>query len=316
MVKRVIFFVFCLALLSSCGSNKNGLTGQKVKSQRLISKKAYREELKKKEQERYQYAQQELANKNNSQEKAAGKESVKSNKTSDKTEVLTATSQVKVTTDLIADYINTYKEVAKQNMEQHGIPASITLAQGVLESGSGQGTLSRNANNHFGIKCHKEWDGPSVRHTDDAPDECFRKYDSPAESYRDHSLFLTSRSRYNSLFDLPKDDYQAWAHGLKKAGYATDPKYAEKLISLIERYSLYQYDKELLTSLGKELGNSQKVSSSNPGQTSSNAIVHIVKKGDTLYSISKKYNTSVSQVQKNNNLNGSMLSIGQVLKIK
>lgn len=314
MIKRVMFLVCCLALLTSCGANKGGLTGQKSSSSKLMSKKAYREELKAKEKRRLEQKQQELAQEQKKVNQPDQKQIDKPKTPSKNTEVLTATSQVQVTADLIAQYIQTYKDVAKDNMQQHGIPASITLAQGVLESGSGQGTLSRNANNHFGIKCHKEWDGPSVRHTDDAPDECFRKYESPAESYRDHSLFLTSRSRYNSLFDLPKDDYRAWAHGLKKAGYATDPKYADKLISLIERYSLYDYDKELLASLDLPVSSTtQGKSNTSSGQTT---LTHVVKKGDTLYSISKKYNTSITQVQKINNLNGSMLSIGQVLKIK
>lgn len=316
MIKKVIFFVFCVTLLSSCGAKRGGLTGQKVNSKKLVSKKAYREELKKREQDRFRQAQQDIAAQK-AREENNKKHQVKKHDNSQKaSEVLTATSQVKVTADLIAEYIATYKNVAKDNMQQHGIPASITLAQGVLESGSGQGTLSRNANNHFGIKCHKEWDGPSVRHTDDAPDECFRKYDSPSESYRDHSLFLTSRSRYNSLFDLPKDDYKAWAHGLKKAGYATDPKYAEKLISLIERYSLYEYDKELLASLGLQTTQETKKEQGKANSLKSSSVTHVVKKGDTLYSISKQYNTSVAQVQKNNNLKGSMLSIGQILKIK
>ena len=121
-------------------------------------------------------------------------------------------------------------------------PASITLAQGVLESGYGEGTLAKKANNHFGIKCHKGWKGKSIRHDDDAKNECFRSYKNPLRSYRDHSLFLVDRDRYSSLFKLKRKDYKGWARGLKAAGYATDPKYAEKLISLIERFNLTRFD--------------------------------------------------------------------------
>jgi flagellum-specific peptidoglycan hydrolase FlgJ/LysM repeat protein len=157
-------------------------------------------------------------------------------------ETLVATSKVKVTKEVVLNYINKYRAVAIDNMNNYNIPASITLAQGILESGCGTSTLSMTANNHFGIKCHTNWEGESVTHTDDAPDECFRKYKNPRDSYRDHSLFLTSRKWYEPLFELDIKDYKAWSHGLKKSGYATDPKYPQKLISLIERYNLNQYD--------------------------------------------------------------------------
>ena len=144
--------------------------------------------------------------------------------------------------DAAADYIEQCKEIAIEEMQLYGIPASITLAQGILESGSGNGDLARRSNNHFGIKCHSGWTGQRVYHDDDERGECFRKYPHPKISYRDHSLFLFERKRYFSLFKLPKDDYKAWAKGLRKAGYATDPKYPEKLISLIDRYKLYELD--------------------------------------------------------------------------
>src|SRR5690606_31827821 len=115
------------------------------------------------------------------------------------------------------NYIEQYKETAKENMRTHGILASITLAQGILESGAGNGRLAKEGNNHFGIKCHKEWRGDVIHHDDDAAQECFRKYRHASESFTDHSLFLTSRSRYNDLFKLAKDDYKGWAHGLRKA---------------------------------------------------------------------------------------------------
>ena len=140
-------------------------------------------------------------------------------------------------------YIETYAPVAVAQQEEYGIPASITLAQGILESGAGQSTLATEGNNHFGIKCHNEWDGKTMLRSDDAPDECFRVYDSPEESYRDHSLFL-KRSRYAPLFELEVTDYGNWAKGLKKCGYATDPNYATRLITIIERYNLYKYDTE------------------------------------------------------------------------
>jgi flagellum-specific peptidoglycan hydrolase FlgJ len=238
-------------------------------------------------------------------------------------ESLEATSNVNTTTDIVLDYIKTYKEVAKYNMKTYGVPASITLAQGILESGAGNGKLSKIANNHFGIKCHKEWNGPSVRHDDDAAQECFRKYQHPSESYRDHSLFLTSRSRYNSLFDLPKNDYKAWAKGLRKAGYATDPKYPDKLISLIERYELFKIDSEVLEIgsiisepvINEQIKNEMVKSDPTP-KTPKTGIIHKVEAGDTLYSLSRKYEVSVAEIKKINNLSSDSLSLGQILKIR
>ena len=139
-------------------------------------------------------------------------------------------------------YISTYAEIAVQEMYRSGIPASITLAQGMLESGNGRSELAVKSNNHFGIKCHNNWNGGRVYHDDDAKGECFRKYDHVHQSYRDHSDFLRYRDRYKFLFDLKPTDYKGWAYGLKKAGYATDPSYPTKLIRLIEEYRLYQYD--------------------------------------------------------------------------
>lgn len=139
------------------------------------------------------------------------------------------------------EYIDRYASLAVEHQTEYGIPASITLAQGLLESGAGRSTLASEGNNHFGIKCHKEWKGKSMLRSDDAPDECFRVYNTPEESFRDHSLFLR-RGRYLPLFDLEVTDYQGWAKGLKKCGYATDPNYAARLITIIERYSLYTYD--------------------------------------------------------------------------
>lgn len=140
------------------------------------------------------------------------------------------------------EYILKYKHIAIDHMERYGIPASITLAQGILESDSGNSNLARKSNNHFGIKCKKGWTGDRVYHTDDAPDECFRKYDSVEESYQDHADFLDQSPRYDSLFAYSATDYRSWARGLKAAGYATAPDYAQRLTKLIEDNKLYLFD--------------------------------------------------------------------------
>lgn len=144
------------------------------------------------------------------------------------------------------EYIERYAPLAVEQQTLYGIPASITLAQGLLESGNGNSRLARQANNHFGIKCGSSWDGRSVRHDDDAAQECFRAYSSVEESYVDHSLILLERKWYRPLFDLDPKDYKAWAHGLKKAGYATNPHYAELLIKIIEDNELYRYDNAIV----------------------------------------------------------------------
>ena len=142
----------------------------------------------------------------------------------------------------IYNYIDTYKEIAIQKMAEYKIPASITLAQGIFESACGTSRLATQGNNHFGIKCHKEWEGDTIRHDDDERQECFRKYAQAEESYNDHSQFLISRPRYANLFSLDVLDYKSWAHGLKTAGYATNPQYADRLINLIERFDLARQD--------------------------------------------------------------------------
>ena len=143
----------------------------------------------------------------------------------------------------VEEYIETYKDIAMREMKDHKIPASITLAQGILESGAGNSALAREAKNHFGIKCHKGWEGKTYTMDDDEKDECFRQYNSAEESFRDHSLFLTGRSRYADLFKLDIMDYEGWAKGLKAAGYATNPKYAQLLIERIQLYGLDRYDR-------------------------------------------------------------------------
>ena len=204
-----------------------------------------------------------------------------------------------------AVYIATYADIAKEEMRRYKIPASITLAQGILESASGKGRLAVKANNHFGIKCHG-WTGAKIYHDDDRSQECFRKYKEAKSSYEDHSKFLTGRGRYADLFKLKQDDYKGWARGLKKAGYYTARKYPDKLISLIERYKLYEYDEEVLGSKKDEI----KIVRVNSGTK-----IHIVEKGDTLYSLSKRYNTTVDAIKSTNRLSSNSLAIGQELKI-
>ena len=221
----------------------------------------------------------------------------------DKPDTTKATPKELSYQEAVAWYIETFSQVAKDEMVLYNIPASITMAQGILESGAGRSDLTQRANNHFGIKCH-EWTGERVYHDDDAAQECFRKYKDAKYSFRDHSLFLTQRRRYSSLFDLRQDDYKGWARGLKKAGYATDPKYPSKLISIIERYELYKLDDEVL---GNSRGRSARTSSTNK--------TYVVKKGDTLYSIAKRHNITVEQLKANNGLRSNTISIGQSLNV-
>lgn len=143
--------------------------------------------------------------------------------------------------DAYTDYIERYSPIAIEQQEEFGIPASVTLAQGILESSAGKSSLATKGNNHFGIKCHKDWKGESMLRDDDAPNECFRVYNTAEESYRDHSIFL-KRERYKPLFKLDLTDYKGWAKGLRQCGYATDPNYAARLITIIERYALYNFD--------------------------------------------------------------------------
>ncbi|OYX24378.1 MAG: N-acetylmuramidase [Flavobacteriales bacterium 32-35-8] len=211
----------------------------------------------------------------------------------------------KTTISSTEDYIATFSAIAQEEMRLYGIPASITIAQGILESSSGKGRLSVEANNHFGIKCH-DWTGDRIYHDDDASQECFRKYVDAKYSYRDHSLFLTTRPRYSKLFDLKKNDYEAWAKELKAAGYATDRKYPDKLISLIERYELHKLDEAVI---GYKY--EKPVASNRTGATT-----YTVVKGDTLYSISRKYDMTVKELQDMNGLSDNAISIGQELVVK
>ena len=202
--------------------------------------------------------------------------------------------------DPYEEYIDRYSSLAVEHQDEFGIPASITLAQGLLESAAGRSTLASKANNHFGIKCHKEWKGKSVKRNDDAPNECFRKYNTVEESFRDHSLFLR-RSRYQKLFKLDVTDYQNWAKGLRECGYATDPNYAARLITIIERYSLYTYD----TESGR---NSEETVAfirdmlvrTHPVRRSRGLHYVVATPGDTYASIAKEFNLKPKKLMKYN----------------
>ncbi len=266
------------------------------------------------------------------------------------------------------DYIKQYKDLAIKEMKRSNIPASITLAQGILESDNGNSTLARKANNHFGIKCHN-WKGRKIYHDDDKKDDCFRKYKSVYESFKDHSDFITGSPRYNSLFDLKPTDYKGWARGLKKAGYATNPKYAKLLINLIEKYKLHQYDKgnKQVAYSGNSLEADRKIYKKNgvkyiiakegdnyrelakkmemmlweiykyndlprdasitPGQTiyiqpkrnkaARGNNYHVVKKGETMYTISQKYAIKLKKLYKKNNMeSGQIPAPGQKLWLR
>ncbi|MDQ3108262.1 MAG: glucosaminidase domain-containing protein [Bacteroidota bacterium] len=225
-----------------------------------------------------------------------------------------------------ADYIDKYKDDAVREMQMYKVPASITLAQGMLESDNGNSALAVYANNHFGIKCHKEWTGDTYTADDDEHNECFRKYPSVYESFVDHSKFLKNRERYSALFTLKITDYKGWAKGLKAAGYATDPRYAERLIDIIERYKLFVYDKEqaeqIVTTNPKnntgEQGIVTATGSSRREVFLNNKIKYIVvKPGDSFMKIAKELDMGVWQLYKYNDLNkNAVLTPGQLLYIQ
>lgn len=208
-------------------------------------------------------------------------------------------------------YIEKYAPLAVKKMDEYKIPASITLAQGILESGKGRSELALKSNNHFGIKCHTGWQGERVYHDDDSAGECFRKYQYVETSYNDHSAFLTQRKRYAFLFNYKIDDYKSWAKGLKKAGYATDKNYPSKLINIIKTYKLYKFD--TVTS-NKPIENNTVKAPTKPAYTVGN--YYKIEKGDTLYSIAKKFNTTVALLKEMNGLENNTISIGQRLLIK
>lgn len=229
-------------------------------------------------------------------------------------------------------YIDAFKTIAIAEMNKYGIPASITLAQGILESGSGSSDLAKYANNHFGIKCTSDWKGKAYYKDDDQRDDCFRVYKDPQESYKDHSEFL-KRKRYASLFELDKNDYRNWAIGLKNAGYATNPKYPDLLINIIEKYQLYQYDQsesereklaredKVLKDINANIPNEKKlytpvaVAPKDPPATLENGKYHSVQQGETLYKISQIYKISVDELKSLNQLPDNNIKIGQKLLV-
>ena len=267
---KIVFTLLVLILICSCGSKKRAAS----KSDRIKTKT----------------------------ERVVKNTEPRSNTPSIEVEAQKAETK-KSSGNITTDYIDTYANIAQEEMRLYKIPASITLAQGILESASGKGRLAVEANNHFGIKCHG-WTGAKIYHDDDASQECFRKYKDARYSFRDHSLFLSERKRYYKLFNLDITDYRRWAKELKAAGYATDRKYPDKLISLIERYELYKYDEAVTGSKASMVA------------VVSKELTHKVVKGDTLYSLSKRYNTTVDELKRLNRMSSNNLKIGEVLVIK
>jgi hypothetical protein len=233
----------------------------------------------------------------------------------------------------VDQYIDRFSNIAIQEMNIYGIPASITLAQGLLESGNGNGELAVVANNHFGIKCTSDWKGKSYYKNDDKINDCFRVYDNPESSFRDHSEFL-KRKRYAHLFELDKNDYEGWADGLKAAGYATNPRYPQLIIGLIKKYNLDRYDMSetdyqkikredrVLAQINKNIGKPSKDSLQKaPSPTKlvaapqavpvSNNKTYQIKQGDTLYNVSKRFGLSVDELKALNTMADDNIKIGQ-----
>ncbi|MFC2441083.1 MAG: glucosaminidase domain-containing protein [Segatella maculosa] len=219
------------------------------------------------------------------------------------------------------EYIDQYKDLAIEEMLRYNIPASITLAQGIFESGAGRSELSVKGNNHFGIKCHG-WTGRSVYHDDDACNECFRAYDNVLQSYEDHSKFLRYNVRYNSLFTLQRTDYRGWAQGLKACGYATNPRYADKLIELIELYKLYELDKATSYDkfMAKRGGYDKPVSqgmSLHPIKIYNKNYYIIARAGDTFKGIGEEIDISYRKIAKYNERDkNDVLHAGEIIYLK
>ena len=248
-------------------------------------------------------------------------------------------------------YVNTYKDIAVREMKLYKIPASITLAQGIIESNCGLSPLATDANNHFGIKCHKDWTGEKYYYDDDEKQECFRKYKNAEESFRDHSLFLVNRPRYSALFSLDSNDYTGWAMGLKQAGYATNPQYPSILIRIIEVNKLYLYDSQKYeggeelyveknaseTPVASEITINEdqlfrkgyvmpvpadfqlmKTASSGRKVYDNNGIpIIFAQKGDTWYSLAKEFNVYAAQLQKDNEMTDQQpITIGQIIYLE
>jgi LysM repeat protein len=224
------------------------------------------------------------------------------------------------------DYVEKYKDIAIKEMLQNGIPASITLAQGLLESDNGNSALALYANNHFGIKCHDDWKGGSYIQDDDKKGECFRKYKAPEESFDDHSEFLKSRGRYAFLFELRKSDYKGWAEGLHEAGYATDKSYASRLIKIIDDNKLYQFDRMQQTALGSKLSQKpdlQIIKSTHSIVTPKKIFLNndinyvVVQDGDTYYKIAHQFDMRLWQLHKYNETGRqTCLQVGDIVYLQ
>jgi flagellum-specific peptidoglycan hydrolase FlgJ len=274
---KIIITLFCTALLFSCGSSKNATNKKKNTEFVSVEKKPVK---------------------------------------------LPSVDEVEITKKLkrknpklnkyTLAYIRKYAPLAVHEMHENKIPASITLAQGILESGRGRSELAMKSNNHFGIKCHTGWQGQRVYHDDDEKGECFRKYKYVETSFDDHSKFLTQRRRYAFLFSYSTKDYKKWAKGLRKAGYATDKKYPNKLIKIIEDYKLYEFDDVKKKNFKYEKPKREKKIK----ETIIISKSYKVKKGDTLYSISRRFGLSVSELKALNGLTDNTISVGQKLKLK
>jgi len=234
---------------------------------------------------------------------------------------------------MVRNYINRFSDIAVKEMILYRIPASVTLAQGIIESNAGQSRLAVAANNHFGIKCHNDWFGKKYYQDDDVADECFRKYDNPEESFRDHSYILTQRNRYQALFNLDVDDYRGWAKGLKSAGYATNPQYAELLIKTIENYALYNFDSgNFQTAFGDTLEESEDISrlallsrfeiiGEGPNHRrlymNNNLKLTITKKGDYIEAISRDFDIPVRRLIRYNDLpEQPVITQGQIIYLE
>ena len=238
------------------------------------------------------------------------------------------------TTYTTLSYIEAFKAVAIEEMNKYGIPASITLAQGISESGSGNSSLAKYANNHFGIKCTSDWKGKAYYKDDDKNNDCFRVYKDARESYRDHSEFL-KRKRYSFLFELDKNDYRNWAIGLKTAGYATNPKYADMLITIIDKYKLYQYDApeserekiaredRVFTEINANIPVENKkftptaVAPKDPPTSTASLTdnYYTVKQGDTLFKIAQLFKLTVDELKALNKMTDNNIKIGQKLLV-
>ena len=226
-----------------------------------------------------------------------------------------------------ASYISKFKTIAITEMNKYGIPASITLSQALLESGTGNSDLAKYANNHFGIKCTSDWKGKGYYKDDDQKDDCFRVYNNPEESFKDHSEFL-KRKRYAALFELDKDDYEGWAKGLKAAGYATNPKYPDLLINIIEKYNLKQYDRKegevekikredrVLSDINNNIPKEKAKDKTTDAPPLIAGNKYVVQQGDTLYNISKRFGLTVDELKGLNNMAVADIRVGQELIVK